>query len=271
MTNQHSPNRRYVKLLRIVDIGQHFRTPLPKQLSDDYDIPADSWRGMARRPQKKYLNRRKNIRRAMNRVSLFLPELMSGQPQRVLELSTAHGALLEVLRYYGHDVIGNDYVNMVSGENNAERALYRGINDTKFSRDFDDFGLAIPRDGGVMDWPYRPIIESIGIPMKLFDAGVTPYPAETGSFDYIISMQAIEHYCHPKDWLKVVEEMCRISRRCVFLLLNPMMPELAEDTHYSSAFQTAREELRDYDRNGFRCVGCHLHWGQALGFKLMSL
>ncbi|WP_328799733.1 class I SAM-dependent methyltransferase [Sedimentimonas flavescens] len=225
---------------------------------------------MARRPQRKYLNRKTNIRRAMNRVSLFLPELMSGKPQRILELSTAHGAILEVLRHYGHKVVGNDYVNMVSGETQAERAIYRDINDQSFSRAFDDYGLPVPSGGVLEDWPYRPIIESINIPMQLFDAGITPYPVETASFDYVISMQAIEHYCHPRDWLKIVDEMCRISRRSVFLLLNPMMPEMAADPHYSEAFHTAREALRDYDQNGFRCVGCHLHWGQALGFKLMS-
>jgi hypothetical protein len=29
--------------------------------------------------------------------------------------------------------------------------------------------------------------------------------------------------------------------------------------------------MRDFDRGGFRCVGCHIHWGQALGFKLLSI
>jgi hypothetical protein len=84
-------------------------------------------------------------------------------------------------------------------------------------------------------------------------------------------MQAIEHYCHPSDWMQIVDEMCRIARQGVFLLLNPMMPEMTADPTYADAFHKARSDLRDFDRNGFRCVGCHLHWGQALGFKLMRL
>lgn len=263
--------RAYFRLSRVTDVGRHFETPMPIVFTQPYGVTKADWTGMSRLPQGKYLNRKRNMRRAMNRVQLFLPELMGGAPKRVFELSTAHGAILEVLRHYGHDVMGNDFVNMVGGDNPKQRAIFRRVNDPDFLRDKDDYGLPIPVDDKIVDWPYRPIIDSLKIPMALFDAGKTPYPLETQSFDYVLSMQAIEHYCHPQDWLSVVDEMCRIARQGVFLLLNPMMPEMAADPAYAQAFHQRRADLKDFDRNGFRCVGCHLHWGQALGFKLMRL
>jgi hypothetical protein len=263
--------RAYTKLARITDIGRHFETAFPSEFNADYGVPRESWTGMSRRPQAKYLNRKRNLRRALNRIQLFLPELLGGPSKSIFELSTAHGAILEVLRHYGHDVTGNDYVNMVGGDVPEQRAIFRRVNDPDFRRDTDDYGLPIPADNQIVDWPYRPIIDSIGIPMVLFDAGKLPYPLEAQSFDYVLSMQVIEHYCHPQDWLTIVDEMCRISRQGVFLLLNPMMPEMAADPVYARAFHQARADLRDFDRHGFRCIGCHLHWGQALGFKLMRL
>jgi hypothetical protein len=263
--------RAYMKMVRVADIGRHFETPVPAEFNQPYTVTETDWTGMSRPPQGKYLNRKRNLRRAMNRIQLFLPELLGGAPKRIFELSTAHGAILEVLRHYGHEVMGNDYVNMVSGDTPEQRAIYRRVNDPGFVRDKDDYGLPIPSGDQIVDWPYRPIIDSIGIPMALFDAGRTPYPLEAQSFDYVLSMQAIEHYCHPQDWMTIVDEMCRIARQGVFLLLNPMMPEMTADPVYAQAFHKARADLRDFDRHGFRCVGCHLHWGQALGFKLMRL
>lgn len=261
--------RAHARLMRVMDVGQLFPSAPPRELLREYDLPADAWDHLTRRPQRKYLSRRRNIRRAWNRVQVFLPELMGGHALEVLELSTAHGAVLEVLRHFGHRVTGNDYANFVaSGEG---RALLRAPGETISGRAVDDYGIPLGPDGEAADWPYRPIIESIGIPMKLFDCGRLPWPIADKSVDVVLSLQAIEHYCHPSGWDEIVAEMCRVARRTVVVLLNPLRADLARDADYARAFETARLRLRDWDRDGFRCIGCHIAWGQALGFKLMRL
>jgi SAM-dependent methyltransferase len=168
--------------------------------------------------------------------------------------------------------MGNDYANMVSRGDDGNRALYRSVNDTGFSRDVDDYGVPLPSNGETLrDWPYRQIIESIDVPMSLFDAGQIPYPHQDKEFDYLLCFQAIEHYCHPRDWMKVVDEFCRITKESVIILLNPKLDWLqADDESYDSDFAQAKLALRNYDRNGFRCTSCHIQWGTVHGFKLTA-
>lgn len=254
------------------DTADLFGDPIPDDLLTDY--PVEDLDGqLSRTLQKKYRTRSKNTRRCWNRVQLFLPELMhhDGPPQKVLEMSTAHGAMLEVLRHFGHEVTGNDYVNMVSQTEDNQRAVFRDLNARDFRRDTDDYGLPIPEPGQMPeDWPYRRIIESIDIPMLLFDAGQTPYPIGDKDFDVLICMQAIEHYCHPKDWLNVVDEFCRITRKTIILLLNPLMNLIGQPDDYVSAYHQAKLDLRRYRRNGFACTSCHMHWGEVAGFRLTA-
>ena len=256
--------------LRTADTGRHYEGNIPRALSRHYRIDPESWSGQIRPPQAKYLIRRRNIARAMNRVHLYLPELVHGPPRQVLELSTGHGAILEVLRHYGHEVLGNDFPNMASARGKAPSALFRSLNDPEFVRDRDDYGLPIGGEGPI-DWPYRPIIESLGLRVAIFDAGRTPYPLDDKSHDYVLCFQAIEHYCHPRDWMGVVAEMVRIARRGIFILLNPMMPTLEATPGYAEAFHAFRSALRRHDADGFRCVGVFINWGEALGFKLMRI
>lgn len=270
MTDPDELRGALVRALRSVDQGRHYDGEIPRVLRRHYRLAPDAWAGHGRKLQGKYLKRRRNIARAMNRVHLYLPELVHGPPCSVLELSTGHGAILEVLRHYGHTVLGNDYPNMVSGRRERPSALFRSLNDPDFVREVDDYGLPIPTDAAP-DWPYRPIIESVGLPMNIFDAGCTPYPVADGAHDYVLCFQAIEHYCHPRDWMAVVAEMRRIARRGIFILLNPMLPDLAARSDYAEAFEGFRSAMRRHDEGGFRCVGVFVNWGQALGFKLMRI
>jgi hypothetical protein len=75
---------------------------------------------------KKYTNRARNICRAWNRVQLYLPEfLTTNQRQSAFEMSTAHGAMLEVQRHFGHDVPGNCFANMVRPQSGEPRRYCR--------------------------------------------------------------------------------------------------------------------------------------------------
>lgn len=241
--------------------------PPPEELLSDYQLDAD---GIARNKtiQQKYAVRHKNIRRAWNRTQLYLPELLNGPKQDVLELSTAHGAMLEVARHYGHNVMGTDYANMAWSKDGAALAQFRNLNDENFERTIDDRGN--PIDLEKPDWPYRHITECIDLPMTVFDAGKAPYPFEDKSYDTLMCFQAIEHYCHPEDWLTLVDEFCRISRKTVFIMLNRLIPEFRAIPEYRDQFNSFRHALRSYNNNGFSCTGCFVHWDQALGFKLTA-
>lgn len=248
-----------------------FREPVPAELETPY--PLDE-AGLARNAtiQKKYANRKDNMMRAFNRVQRYMPELMRPgcEPQVVFELSTAHGAILEVARHYGHKVVGNDFANFVLTKEGQSSAITRKLGDTDFERHTDDFGFEIAEIPAEQEWAYRHITESVNIPMKVFDAGALPYPFEDKSVDVTICLQAIEHYCHPDDWADVVAEMCRISRRSIFILLNPMHHKYHEVEGYEEAYHKARLGLRNYCANGFENVATHMHWGKAQGFKLVA-
>lgn len=260
--------RKLIKRERIkADALDLFGEPIPAELMTDYPLDAD---GIERNTkiQQKYAVRHKNIRRAWNRVQLYMPELIGGPKQDVLELSTAHGAMLEVLRHHGHNVMGTDYSNMVWSKDGAAMAQFRKLNDDSFQREIDDYGN--PIDPEKPDWPYRHIVESVDLPMTVFDAGQVPYPFEDKSYDMVMCFQAIEHYCHPDHWMAIIDEFCRISRKSVFVMLNRLIPEFRAKEDYLKSFNAFRLGMRNYRKNGFTCTGCFVHWDQALGFKLTA-
>ena len=106
------------------------------------------------------------------------------------------------------------------------------------------------------------------MPIKLFDGGMTPYPIDKKSQDVMFCMQAIEHYCHPDEWGTILEEFCRITTQAIVIFLNKLPNHLAEQPDYVAAFERAKIALRDYNANGFTCISVHMHWGEALGYRL---
>ncbi len=245
----------------------------PEALLTPYPFDWDAT-GLPRLIQPKYMDRARNIRRSWNRIQLFAPELLApgAAPCDVFEMSTAHGGMLEVARHFGHRVLGNDYLNFIQGAARGEGAAHRKVNEDVAGAAKDDYNIPVPAaDETVSEWCYRPIIEAMDIPISLFDGGKLPYPLPDKSQDYIFCMQAIEHYCHPDSWGDVVAEFCRIARRAVIVLLNKNPPHLARQADYVAAFDRARLALRNHDAHGFRCVSVHMHWHQALGFRLQAV
>ncbi len=266
--------RRLEKAMRaqrvVADKGALFDRPIPDELLTPY-VLKDGETSNRREIQRKYAQRPQNIHRCWNRFSLYLPELMyHDTPQRVFEMSTGHGGMLEVARYFGHEVLGNDFANMVSDSPADSSATHRRANDENFSRSVDDYGIPIPQDGTAKDWPYRRIIEAIDMPIMLFDAGKIPYPLDDKSQDVVICMQAIEHYCHPDDWMLIVDEFCRIATKTIVILLNPLFPRFKTDPDYVASFHAFRAGMQNYRKNGFTTTSCHIHWAEPLGFKLTA-
>jgi len=248
-----------------------FQEALPAELQTPYPLDEEGLRRNAQ-IQQKYADRARNNRRAFNRMQRYMPELLrpNAPSQVVFELSTAHGAMLEVARHFGHEIIGNDFANMVNANKGEKSSVIRKIDDPEFKRRMDDFGIEIQEDPNEQDWAYRHITEAMEIPMNIFDAGAPPYPFADKSVDVTLCSQAIEHYCHPDDWMNLVTEMCRISRRSVFILLNPLHQSYLKHDGYEAAFHKARRDLRNYCDNGFENVASHMHWGKAQGFKLIA-
>ncbi|MEM6408261.1 MAG: class I SAM-dependent methyltransferase [Pseudomonadota bacterium] len=193
----------------------------------------------------KYLGRHMNLRRAWVRICTHLPETtIPGTSYDILEFSTAHGAMLELWRALGHRVHGTDFE--ASEETIKRYAAMKPRMQAAFETSHAN-PIAADRPG----WAYQPVIESIGVQVDLFDAGVTPYRYADKSFDYICCYQAIEAYAAPEDWGRIVAEFCRIARRAVVIGFNPPVKGQKDDAGWTRS-RAAWEALRLYDENGFR-------------------
>lgn len=247
-----------------------FDDPPPEDLAHAYDLNAEALEQVARTVQRKYVLHFKNIRRSWALMLQYMPELMAegAERQSVLEMSTAHGATLEVLRRKGHQVTGNDFAAFFGSDSPADSRL-RAAGAVDLTQLADKDGLNAP--GAITRWPYQPIIESLGLDVRLFDAGNPPYPFEDRSFDTVLCFDAIEHYCHPRDWMAIVGEFTRLARKSVLVVINPLNPynDLAEVADYAEAHRAFQRGMRSYNARGFRCVLAGMHRHQVSVFKLM--
>jgi len=192
---------------------------------------------------RKYLNRGANLKRAWVRICTHMPETVdTEEPLKILEFSTAHGAMLEIWNALGHDAQGTDYC---VPKKYAKR--YKPVPESHpVFENLHHNPVKAVQEG----WIYQPVIESIGEQVHLFNAGETAYKFEDKSFDYVCCYQAIEAYAQPADWHKIVAEFCRIARRVVVIGFNPP-PLRAEEADDWDNTKLAWEDLRKYKQNGF--------------------
>lgn len=244
------------------DILAAYNNYPPEPFSQAYDLSEEDFDGELRYVQLKYLSRFKNIRRAWARLLQYVPEAMTdAQNFRFLEMSTAHGATLEVLRYFGHEVMGNDFSNAALHGANGVRTVNRA-----FGED-----LLADQENAKAEWRYRAIIESLDLDVKLFDAGLCPYPFDDNAFDYILCFDALEHYCHPRDWMKVIDEFTRIAETGVVVEINPIRRERVNDAEFLNAIDGFYQAMLRYSARGFRCVATASSYNQPRFFKLMRI
>jgi hypothetical protein len=197
---------------------------------------------------RKYLVRKENIKRAWARIHHHFPETLSGaEPLDILEFSTAHGAMLEVWRHFGHRVRGTDFGGWPEDYNKkASRPNFLG----KLTASAHDNARAAQNLG----WIYQPIIESLGLEVDLFDAGRLPFAYADKSFDALCCYQAIEAYSAPEHWGTIADEFCRIARQSIVIGFNPPSLKLRDDAAHMAIVREATDALRAYNRNGFKCV-----------------
>lgn len=242
----------------------------PEAFSEPYALTEEGLAQVSKAVQRKYVVRFKNIRRSWANLIQFMPELMTseGPACDVLEMSTAHGATLEILRHFGHRVTGNDFPNFLGGQGDAD-SRFRAANDLDLHSARDDHGLNSGEDA-VLNWPYQPIIESLNLDVRLFDAGHVPYPFDDKCFDTVLCFDALEHYCHPKDWLRIIEEFTRLARRSVLVITNPVQGHMLADEAYMADFYAFQSAMRTYASGGFICVHAGVNRHQLTVFKLMN-
>lgn len=194
----------------------------------------------------KYLNRAKNLKQSWVRLCTHFPEATTGAAKYdVLEFSTAHGAIPELLNALGHRSEGTDYAPTEGGKPyTGMKPWQRACFESKHENPIAD---------PVTGWVYQPIIESLGLKVHLFDAGHTPYPFEDKSYDAVLCYQAIEAYAVPEDWPRIVAEFCRIARKTVIIGFNPPLRGSETDAEWSRS-KKAWDGLRRYNDNGFQCV-----------------
>lgn len=223
---------------------------VPHELLADYDLCPDGLERMSKL-RRANADRATNVLRSWHRAQTYLPELLTSDPQDVLELSTTHGAMLEVMRHYGHRVMGTDYAPSVWSSDPSVIKANLSVTERP-------------------DWPYRHVIDSVEVPMTLFDARTTPHPFKDKSFDCVICDESIAHYSYPDDWMELVAEFCRVSRRTVFVMLSPLTPYWRADAEYRCAFDRFRTRMERYQQNGFTCTTTFTEHCQVLGFKLTA-
>lgn len=200
----------------------------------------------------KYLIRHNNMRRAWVRAWHHLPEtFLANESFDILEFSTAHGAMLEMWRESGHNVVGTDYNWVTAGA----KAMHKGIkkpwhrkllNDVRTNTSANKVNDKIP------GWPYQPIIESLGLDVRMVDGASYPYPFEDDSFDIVCCYQAIDAYTSPDKWLDVVHEFCRIARKTVLIGFNPISAKGSREVKSTLAAHTAWLEMQKFNASGFR-------------------
>lgn len=229
---------------------------IPLNLEEQYKLRDYAYEDVSGRIQKKYLNRALNLQRAWIRICSLLPETLSeGSNLDIIEFSTAHGAMLEIWRHFGHSVTGTDICLPV-----APHRKHRPVDPS--SAIFEN-SHSNPREPLRAGWVYQPIIESIGIKVDLFDAGIIPYSYEDNSFDYLCCYHAINSYAHPSEWIRIVDEFCRIARRAVVIGFNAVNLYDQRTGNEEETFN-AWERLRTYNRCGFHCTSFELgHTGRG--------
>lgn len=201
----------------------------------------------------KYLIREQNCERAWARINHHLPEtLMADRPLDILECSTAHGAMLEIWQSYGHRCVGTDFAWTTQGREKVKGKGKKRPWHDKLLEEVKAGKSGAARKKIVPGWPYQPIIESLGLDVRLFDGGVKPYPFEDNSFDVVCCFQAIEAYTTPDGWMDTIREFCRIARQSVVVGFNPLPVETVETQPLLDAAKQAWLEIQRFNEGGFR-------------------
>lgn len=229
---------------------QDWVLPPPLDFSVPYAL-GDYPETRVRRIMFKYLERKTNLARAWTRICHHFPETITSPPLSCLEFGTAHGAMPEIWRALGHRVVGTDYPWRAGNEPvlTPSRPWHRQVLAECMAT-----GQGHPQADPVDGWAYQPIIESLGLDVRMIDGRAWPYPFDDKSFDIVCAYQAIDAFAPPEAWPEVVAEFCRIARRAVVVGYNPLPIRQAGADDRQSAAREAWLKLQAFEAHGMRTV-----------------
>ncbi|MFB9149880.1 hypothetical protein [Roseovarius ramblicola] len=168
----------------------------------------------------KYQYRALNGLRELARTHVLFPELLSdGEPVEIIDLSAGGCGTADVLGQYGHKVEICDY--------------------------FDANKI------NPMGHSYAELHKFLGLNCRFFDGRSLPYEFADESRDIVLVYQAIDAYGPVAMWYDIVDELLRIARRSVGLVLNPAIPKTPENEAQVVAF--IGDMKRDYGATVSTC------------------
>lgn len=133
----------------------------------------------------KFFDRTRTMQINWARLHSLIPDLLSRPKMKCLDIGCGNGATLEILRWYGHEVVGMDF--SASMEN---------------------------------DWKYKSLIESQGLNCVCHSGSNIPYPFDDKEFDLVICYGAITFFPPVSIWPKVLNEFARIAKSDILLGVN---------------------------------------------------
>lgn len=200
----------------------------------------------------KYLIRKRNLTRAWTRICHHLPEVMSSDTSLdCLEFGTAHGATLEIWRALGHRAVGTDWPWRAGNE--VTLTPFKPWHTTALE-EVAGSTHDNPRSERIEGWAYQPIVESLGLDVRLIDGRDRPYPFADKSFDVVCAYQCIDAFAEPEEWPAVVAELCRIARQTVVVGYNPLGVEHKNDADRQAEAREAWRELQCFSAHGLSTV-----------------
>ncbi len=113
---------------------------------------------------------------------------MKGIKKKVIDISSGNGATLEILKFFGHEVLGVDYSPI----------------------ELDPINFFI----------YKPLLDSQDIPYIIHDCTKLPYPFKDKEFDLLINYGALTFYKPISNWPNILDEFARITKETIFLGVN---------------------------------------------------
>lgn len=194
----------------------------------------------------KFLNHDKFIKEHWIRTHRYLAELCShSNPKKILDMSCGSGAQMEILKYYGHDVLGCDYTSKIP----------RNREPLRYQEDLTEKKSCI----------YEPLLKSQKLPYILHDGNQLPYPFEDNQFDVVLCWGAIQNYSHPDYWHLILEELTRIAKHTILVGFNIPISKLPEDREYVAKYKKAMENAKQVNKNGF-----HLLYNNISVYKFIT-
>ena len=138
----------------------------------------------------KFLDHEGQIVINWKRLYRYLPEYLNNivGKKKVIDISPGNGGTLEIMRFFGHELLGVDYSPEDPDPENS--------------------------------YIYKPLLNSQNIPYVIHNCSKIPYPFKDREFDLLINFGSLNFYKPISKWPKILNEFARITSETIFLGVN---------------------------------------------------